>query len=298
MARGVSLPPTTFRGYITDLEDAFSLQLRIPGPTHNSVKSVSNEAIFLRQDATRLLKDMDGLVARARGLGARTGPTLTGVISVGCYPAHVESFIGPVLGLFRKANPDVHVDLTHIRDNRSRFPAPAGRLLASDLRNGLVDLVMAPDFSAPGILAQEAYTAKIVAMVSKGHKARKAETISIEDLADTPLLMAPSGYYTRTRVEEAASAAGVRLTVEVESGSPAALVALGESGLGVPVIGNDYPSAVSRRTHFPTVTAKGGSKLETKVFLHCLEASAERREVAQFLQVAGAYAEELRQQTQ
>lgn len=188
-----------------------------------------------------------------------------GTISIACYPVHIERFLGKVIGAFRNDYPRVRFDLTRLRDDRRRGQ---GRSLLEELRDGEVDLAMAPPDSKLGLDGMKVYDAKIVALVPDSDSRRHQTTIPIGELKDRPVLISPPRYFSRLAVEAIARDAGFELTVEADSSTPSALLVLGRHGLGIPVLPDDYPLVGQQRYPYPVITDQAGSEVSTPVWLH------------------------------
>jgi DNA-binding transcriptional LysR family regulator len=202
----------------------------------------------------RLSEFADGLRAGERG-----------TVTIACYPVHVERFLGTVVARFRQAHPLVQLDLTQMRDDRRR---DQGRSLFDELRSSEVDLAMGPPHThLDGLSGFEAYIARIVALVSDDHPYRQESSIPVTELAESPVLVAPDGYFSRMRLEEAARRAKVAFTVGAQSSSPPALMVLGKSGLGIPVLPDDYPLVGQHSPPYPVVTDADGNEIATPVWL-------------------------------
>lgn len=189
----------------------------------------------------------------------------SGTVTIACYPVHVERFLGTVISRFRRAHPLVQLDLTQMRDDRRR---DQGRSLFDELRSGEVDLAMGPPHThLDGISGFEAYVARIVALVADDHEYRQQPSVPITELAKSPVLVAPDGYFSRMRLEDAARQANMTLTVGAQSSSPPALMVLGKSGLGIPVLPDDYPLVGQHAPPYPVVTDGEGNEIATPVWL-------------------------------
>jgi len=213
--------------------------------------------------AERLLKSARRLEEFAAGVvvGAE------GSVSIACYPVHVERILGEAIARFRKSYPEIRLDFSQMRDDRRRT---WGRTLFEELRDGDVDLAVGPPHVGDeyGLDGFRLYLAKIVALVPDGHPFRNSPEIPIAELRHSNLLIAPEGYFSRERVQEAARDAAVSLTVKVDSANPPALLALGRAGLGVPVLPDDYPLVGQQRFPYPAVTSPVAGPIRTEVWIH------------------------------
>lgn len=277
-AESVYLAQSAFTTHIDTLEEVLGVTLFARTQRGVTLTSAGEQLI---PHAERVLERISRLAEFADGLQAGSVGTLT----IACYPVHVERFLGTVIERYLATQPRVNFDLTQMRDDRRR---EAGRSLFDELRDGDVDLAMGPPHQhLGGIGGFEAYVARIVALVPDDHPARFSPTISIRDLANQRLLVAPSGYFSRTRLELAARAANVPLLVGGQSSSPPALMVLGKAGVGIPVLPDDYPLVGQHDHPFPTVTDGEDQEIATPVWLQWRSDDSSRSALATgFIEVA------------
>jgi DNA-binding transcriptional LysR family regulator len=187
-----------------------------------------------------------------------------GTISIACYPVHIERFLGSVIGAFRRDYPRVRLDLTRLRDDRRRG---LGRSLLEELRDGEVDLAMAPRDPKLSLEGIKVYDAKILALVPDSDPYRHRPTIPVDSLKGRPVLIAPPKYFSRRSVENLARESGFDLQVEADSSTPSALLVLGRQGLGIPILPDDYPLVGQQRYPYPVITSPDGTEVSTPVWL-------------------------------
>jgi len=187
-----------------------------------------------------------------------------GTISIACYPVHIERFLGSVIGAFRHDHPRIRLDLTRLRDDRRRG---LGRSLLEELRDGEVDLAMAPRDPKLSLEGIKVYDAKILALVPDSDPYRHQPTIPIDSLRGRPVLIAPPKYFSRRAVENLAHDSGFDLQVEADSSTPSALLVLGRQGLGIPILPDDYPLVGQQRYPYPVLTGQDGAEVSTPVWL-------------------------------
>jgi DNA-binding transcriptional LysR family regulator len=188
----------------------------------------------------------------------------TGVVSVACYPVHLERFLATVIGEFRTKHPGVRVDLTKVRDDRRRG---SGRSLFDELLAREVDLAMGPPHLHLGLTGVKAFDARIVLLLPDDHPSRHRPHVPITLLRDHAVLIAPPEYFSREKVAAAAQRAGFGLNVSAESSSPPALMALGKEGMGWPVLPDDYSLVGQRSQAYPVIVDLDGTELSTPVWL-------------------------------
>jgi DNA-binding transcriptional LysR family regulator len=212
------------------------LRVRLFERVGRRVRLTTDGHILLEQ-ATATLATVDRLAASADDLRTARG----GVLAIACASPHLRKFLGPVLGTFHQAHPDVTITIREYGGGG----APPGRGIAQDLRDGLADVgTGAPAPGDPRLAGLQVdgfpmYSVQLVMPVGDDHALRDAGTIDIEALRDQPLVLTQPGAYSRGVVEAACRRAGFDPTVALESPSPVSIVALGAAGLGLPIVVDD-----------------------------------------------------------
>jgi DNA-binding transcriptional LysR family regulator len=126
-------------------------------------------------------------------------------------------------------------------------------------------------------------------LLPEDHPSRHASCVDLGSLAAEPLLTAPAGYFSRLRLEATAQAAGIDLTIGAQSSSPLALMVLGKSGVGIPILPDDYPLVGQHSSPYPVVLDEHGLEISVPVWLHW-------RNDAEALPTVGAFIAEAREQ--
>ncbi|MGX1777346.1 LysR family transcriptional regulator [Nocardia brasiliensis] len=256
-AESVGISQPGLKGHIDRIETALGLRLFYRSQRGAQLTSVGRQ---IYEQALRVAASHERLLEYAQHLAHGT----EGVLSIACYPVHVERFLGTVLGRFHQIAPEVQIDLTQMRDDRRRG---WGRSLFDELAGGEVDLAMGPPHADLGLDGIKAFEATIVAMVEDDHPNRHDSTMAIAALKDVPLLIAPESYFSRERVTAVAREAGFTLTIRAQSSSPPALLVLGRNGLGIPILPDDYPLVGQQRYPYPGIVDIHGRPISTEVWL-------------------------------
>ena len=245
----------------------------------------SSSGSALTPEGKLILQMAEGIIGRGDRLceyAANIREGIEGVVSIACYPVHIEQFLAKTIGEFRREYPLVKVDLTRVRNDRRR---ESGRSLFDELIEGEVDLAMGPQ-QVQGTEGLEIYTAKIRAVVPFQHDYRNKPEIPIGELVDEDILIAPRGYFSRGKVAAFAHDAGVELHVVAESSSPTALAALSQEGLGVALLPDDYGVVQDETGPYPVVVDRQGEPAETKVSLQWRADMELSKASANFVEVA------------
>ncbi|MBI3745810.1 MAG: LysR family transcriptional regulator [Chloroflexi bacterium] len=183
------------------------------------------------EQAIDALDTVDRLDATAADLrSARAG-----IVAIACAGPHLQRFLAPVIGTFRRSRPDVVI---RIREY-SGGPGP-GRGIREDLVDGIVDVATGtPTGADPMFDGFPVYGVRLIAAVPDAHALRAAATIDVEDLRDRPLVLSQAVSFSRGALEAACRRAGFEPRVAFDSASPASIMALGAAGLGLPIFVDD-----------------------------------------------------------
>lgn len=129
-----------------------------------------------------------------------------------------------VLAGFHGAHPGVEITL--IEDD-------SASLLAA-VRDGTLDLACASIGPTPpaGLETQVLIDAAVVAAVSPEHPLAARDTLTLDELAEHPLICLPRGTGIRSILE----ATGVRVRIAFEASDPGVLAQLAACGLGVAIL--------------------------------------------------------------
>jgi DNA-binding transcriptional LysR family regulator len=98
----------------------------------------------------------------------------------------------------------------------------------------------------PDVIAEELFEEDIVLVVPEGHPLARHEQLAPEDLAQTPILLAPTGTTLRDEIDAELAAHGVVLTALAEAEGPRLLASLAFDGYGpalVPASAASWPGA-------------------------------------------------------
>ena len=123
----------------------------------------------------------------------------------------------------------------------------------------------------------------ITAFVASGHPLAGVSGLSLAQLAGHPLVLRESGSKTRTKLEEAAMAAGVTLTAAIEAEGREAVREIVASGVGVGFVSGAEFIADARLTAIPL---QGGPALMMEEALICLKERRGGQLVRAFLDTA------------
>jgi DNA-binding transcriptional LysR family regulator len=193
--------------------------------------------VRLTRDGARLADQAAGILAAAGRLredaeALRAGRA--GAVAIACAAPQLREFLAPVIAALRSAHPDIDVQ---VREYGGGGPGPGPGIL-SDLLDGTVDLATVGT-GHPGLETMPIYELRLVVAVPDDHPWRDVATVDIKELRDRPLVIAQPGSYSRGAIEAACARAGFDAVIGFDSPNPLSILALGEAGLGIPILVED-----------------------------------------------------------
>jgi DNA-binding transcriptional LysR family regulator len=196
--------------------------------------------------------------ARLREAAADLCAGRSGVVSIACAAPHLRGFLAPAIAAMRSAHPDVRIDVVEYGGGAS---AP-GRGIKVDLLEGLVDLATGLGAGDDRLETLPLCDVGLVLAVSDDHPWRDEAIVDIARLRDRPLVTAQAGSYSRGALEAACARAGFAPLIALDSPNPLSIVALGDAGLGIPVIVEDAVPRPEGRP-WPLIAENGRPIVET-----------------------------------
>ena len=179
-----------------------------------------------------------------------------------------------ILGRFRRRYPSVRVVLKSgntdtVIEALYSYEADVGVL--GELPAGQ-DLTVLPLSSSP-----------IIAFAATAHPAASRDTLALSDLPDLPLVFRERGSRTRSKLEEAAAAAGITLVPAIEAEGREAVRELVAAGAGVGFVSAAEFGQDARLKPIP-LTGAGGLTMDEA--LVCLSARTDGKLLRAFLSLA------------
>ncbi|MCM2494908.1 LysR substrate-binding domain-containing protein [Burkholderia glumae] len=213
-ARALAISQTTVTSQIQGLEQEHGVQL-----FHRRGRRVELSAVGL--DFLPLARQIHGLEHDARSLLHDSGELTRGMLRIGAVsPFHVTE----IIEAFHAAHPRLQLAVTlgnseSVLNDLDDYACDVGVIARSF---GDARYEMAPYASYP-----------VIAFVGVAHPFATRGTISLAELASTPLLMREPGSTTRRALEDALARLGATPRVAMEIGSREALREAVARGLGV-----------------------------------------------------------------
>jgi DNA-binding transcriptional LysR family regulator len=228
-SRRLHVSQPTLSRQIRDLEQEFGVRL-----FHRVGRNLE-----LTVDGRELVARSRHVIAEAEALKARgavLGGSMAGVLRVGAPPQFMEAGMPRVLEVYQRAHPAVEVQLSE----------DGGRRLIARVEHGDLHLAVGMLRGAEQLVSRLLYPLRLLAVMARGHRLASRRGLTIEDLAQEPLLILASGFQTRQLFEEACQGREADLHIVLESQSPQSLIALAAAGRGIAIVPSVVPLARTR----------------------------------------------------
>jgi DNA-binding transcriptional LysR family regulator len=231
-------------GLVRELEA--ELGFRLFDRTTRKVQLTGAATEFLN-DARRLSRDMDGVLRRARDVGARR----RGRIKVGAPPLLAAALLPKAIRAFAQSSPGVAVSVI------DRSLAAVHELLTA----GEIDLAVGTFRRNEDGIARIPLVSYLFALLCRAdHALAAVERPRWQDLADMPLIALRRGNGIREQIEQGYAAAGLNAEPAFELDQLTTIFAMVEAGFGITVLplyalsALPTQSLVARALIEPTVT--------------------------------------------
>jgi LysR family transcriptional regulator, hydrogen peroxide-inducible genes activator len=155
--------------------------------------------------------------------------SISGPISVGVIPTIAPYFLPPILAMFSRKYPEVHVSVAE----------EITQLLLERLRAGTMDaaIVALPlqarshEFQSFPLMSEKLY-----AVLPKQHALAKRQAVSLDELQDDPFLLLRDGHCFRETAVAACKRARLNPKIIFESGQFSSILSMVSAGLGVSIV--------------------------------------------------------------
>jgi DNA-binding transcriptional LysR family regulator len=175
------------------------------------------------------LRDLDTAGA---AVAAVTG-LVAGRLDVASLPTLAADPVAELVGRFRRAHPGVLVRLAAPNDLDE---------ITTAVRSGVVEIGITEEGTASADLQEHALAEQSLYAVSPPGDGPSDRPLRLARLADTPLVLSPTGSSMRTIVDNALAELGVDATIAVEAAQRDALIPLVLAGAGTTFL----PAALAR----------------------------------------------------
>lgn len=188
-----------------------------------SAGRLTEEGQAVVERARRISGELDALVADV----ASYREDVTGAVRLGVIGTTARWMVPDLLRTMATRHPKVQMVVVEATSTSLEPQLAAGRL---DL--AVVNLPL----PAPDLTARPLFDEDMVLVVPGSHGLADRSALAMSDLADVPLLLPPPGTAFRQQVDEAAAAAGVRLTALAELDGIRLIASLAIDGFGPAIL--------------------------------------------------------------
>jgi LysR family hydrogen peroxide-inducible transcriptional activator len=221
------------------------LEVELGGPLFDRMRKggrlTARGEVFLPR-AKAILEQMESAKEDAKAL---SGLTL-GKVSLGCMPTTGAHLLPAILITFRKAYPEIQVQLKE----------ESSPELAKDLERGEVELAILDEAGLlPGLAHQTIRTEELLLALPAKHVLAGKNSFSLKQVADEPFILMKTGHGFRQITLDFYRKVGLEPKVVFESGGIETVQALVAAGLGislVPQMVAKFPGVVYARVTQPT----------------------------------------------
>lgn len=184
---------------------------------------ITDEGELVLARARRILHEIEDIDADIHSLGGEAA----GDCRIGTIGTTARWLMPPLLNSVTRQHPDVRLTVVE-GVTSSLLP----RLAAGELDAAVVHLpVIEPGFDIREMFAEELFL-----LTSRRHPLADRESISIAELAEHPILLAPLGTGQRRIVDRAAASRGVTLRAQAEIDGVRLMASLAFDGFGAAIV--------------------------------------------------------------
>ena len=208
--------------HIKDLENELGVELFVRrGKRLLGLTEPGQEVVEI---VRRLLLDANNI----RGLAAQFANRDQGQLCIATTHTQARYALPPVVARFKAAFPKVHLALHQVSPSET----------AAMLRSGDADLGIATEAlaGAPELVTFPFYTWRHAAIVPEAHPLVEAAPLTLETLADYPLITYHEGFTGRSRIDAAFARAGLAPDIVLSALDADVIKTYVELGLGVGLI--------------------------------------------------------------
>jgi DNA-binding transcriptional LysR family regulator len=215
-AKTVFVTQSTISKAVKQLEDEVGTPL-LDRIGHRSVLTVAGEVVYRR--GVKLLADRDDLLTELdeiRGLKR-------GSLRLGLPPVGSGTLFAPLFAIYRQRYPGIEVKLVEYGSTQ----------LTESLRAGEIDFAGALLPTSEDFEWESVRSEPLVALLPPNHPLRERESVTFNDIKDTPFILFDSGFALHHIILDASRRAGIEPSVAVFSTQIDFMVRLVAAGLGI-----------------------------------------------------------------
>lgn len=219
-ANELHLSPSALTVQVQQLEDWLGVALLDRSPRHVSLTAAGIDA---RGPMEKLLLDLDNIVTGSRDLAALR----RGVVTIAALPSVCAGALPPALRVFRERFAGIEVRLHDLVAHRIHAQVRAGEVdfgigVRARLSHGLAFMPVLND--------------RLCAFVPQGHPLSGHAVLTLEQLADQPIILTGRDSSVREQVDALFDETRLRLNAGMEANYMSTVLALVRQGLGVSVL--------------------------------------------------------------
>ena len=169
-----------------------------------------------------------------------------GIVRLGCIPSVATTYLPEIISRFRERYPQVLFDL---RDAN-------GQGVVEMVRSDQVELgITNANPKWPDLDAIDLYEEEIHVVFPKSHVISSFKTVTLDDIAEYPLVFLDTGFNSRTVLDAAFAAAGKLVKPVCEVSFTSTAIGMVRAGLGLAMLGSLVVSASNLRS-FPDLQSR------------------------------------------
>lgn len=208
--------------HVKDFEDELGVELFVRrGKRLLGLTEAGKEAIEIVE---RMLIDAQNLTQ----IGGRLSSTDEGTLRIVTTHTQARYTLPPIIALFKQTFPHVRLALNQA----------SPRDIAAILLEGDTDIGLATDTmeNTAGLVTFPYYTWEHAIIVPAGHPLVDAQTLTLEDVAEYPIITYDEGLTGRTRIDDAFARAGIVPDIAISALDADVIKSYVELGMGVGII--------------------------------------------------------------
>lgn len=200
--------------------------------------------LVLTAEGADLAANAAELIERAQDLVERTTrrePQHSGTLRIGASPQTIAWLLSPAMARFRADHPKVDLMVSEGHNDA----------LVEMVEHGAVHLVVANLGISNILVGHPLFSAQLFAVLPPRHPRRSKASLTIDAIAEEPMMVMRRGFLTRHLFEQVAAAHGVRPRIVLESDSTQTLAALAQDGHGVAIVSSSAQNISQMRNAVP-----------------------------------------------
>lgn len=184
---------------------------------------LTDEGLAVVERARRVLNEVDDIAADV----ASRGEIVRGESRLGVIGTTARWLLPQLLGQVHERHPSIHLTI-HEGNTSGLLP----RVVSGHIDAALVHLpVDEPELSIEPLFAED-----LLLLTHTRHPLSRCDTVSLRELAATPLLLPPAGTALRRVIDRAAANAGATLQAQAEIDGVRLLASLAFEGFGAAIV--------------------------------------------------------------